>query len=1411
MEDDDEFGDLYTDVLRPFTASLQSEQPPPVAHSLGGGGGAAAEASKATETSAFQTPRIDPKVDEDDRGIIFGAQKSNCDPNLSSGSSVNVQEKTLATQPEEKQPRPNSSDFNLSLNPQSGQSGGSIGVGVGANESDLGARVFEKSDVKSRDWAFGDSTFTDEANIDVVVEERDDKDDDLVQKDENIDKPMGRSENCGSSVVEAGGSEHMIPGLSIPGVSGVPETCGDKALDDEWDSDSDDDDLRIVLNDNNHGPMGMDRMGGDGDDDDDDGDRLVIVANSDDPSHQPMAEEQEWGEELGNSADGERKEDAAKVNVGPGYAPKIGYSNHGYHHPYHSQFKYVRPGAAPIPGAPPVGPGGTPGQVHPPVNTSLVAGRGRGDWRPPGMKGALTMQKGFPGYSAWGSNPSGRGIGLDFTLPSHKTIFEVDIDSFEEKPWRLQGIDMSDFFNFGLNEESWKDYCKQLEQLRLESTMQGKIRVYESGRTEQEYDPDLPPELAAAAGIQDIPSENANLGKTEAGQNDLARGSMRSRPPLPSGRPIQVESGSGDRLPSIDTRPPRVRDSDAIIEIVCQGSADDDNNLEQGNQPSREGIRGGDEIGVLQQEDTHVDGFQHAYNGWKREFGSRRADFNSGPYDKSRSDRVVILPSEEPDSYHPDSRGQTSVYPGRKHAVAHDSNREKGRARCRSSDIGASESPKDKQIDADNQREDSLSVGDRRSPLSSSPVSNRSVQESGVENNDNLHDELVPAQKNSGMERGKISVDERTNCEKMKDDSVINTAKKHKLSSQLEEPSPQETDGGEDSKAARSSENSKTRSGSSKDYHKLHDGLEEEVQDERFAHVDDTRQTGGEEDRLRRKGRDEKETEKHRMIVKGREDSYLRKGYDSSSAHHSHTKTSIADRRKERDYSDVAWQHRDDDLHGRRSKVEDSRKREHGDEIESKHRNKIRDIDRSEREGRHPLRKQLDNGSLRPDHDKDAGSRHRERDDLKNRYDNIDDRHSKRRKEDTKLSREHVDREETLHSRGDGTLRRKRERDDISDQRKRDDQRLRDDDQHYARYKDEPLFQSERGERHRERDEWYRPKQSHDEILSKRDRDEGRGGLRVGRAAEEKSWAGLSRGKDEYKGSDREYHSKDAGRHVEHLKRRERDENGSPSRHRSREDGYGRGHQPSTDERRARNERVSTRQDHAAYESDSSKVHEKKRKENSTRDKVPEAGDKNSFLPSNLNEDDRSGNASETVSLKRKIEKGSDENVRQSSKKHREDASDDDEQPDSRRGRSKLERWTSHKERDFSVNMKSSTSLKIKENDAYNSTGPSSDRQHPNEHSKKVEDNQQLQQNDKTSVPEINNVDVKRMEDKHLETVEKLKKRSERFKLPMPGEKEATTTKKMENETFPSGQAEARPDSEVKPERPPRRRRWTSS
>lgn len=177
------------------------------------------------------------------------------------------------------------------------------------------------------------------------------------------------------------------------------------------------------------------------------------------------------------------------------------------------------------------------------------------------------------------------------------------------------------------------------------------------------------------------------------------------------------------------------------------------------------------------------------------------------------------------------------------------------------------------------------------------------------------------------------------------------------------------------------------------------------------------------------------------------------------------------------------------------------------------------------------------------------------------------------------------------------------------------------------------------------------------------------------------------------------------------------------------------------------------------------------------------------------------------------------------SRKHnREDGSSDEELPESKKGRSKLERWTSHKERDFNIN-KSSSSMKLKQMDKHSSTGttaltsklpdqpsnntttPEAKQHHPSSNEK-----------DPGSL-DINSNDKKPIEDKHLDTVEKLKKRSERFKLPMPGEREppsSTTIKKMmENEPPPPlpppAQNESRPESEIKAERPARKRRWTNN
>jgi pre-mRNA 3'-end-processing factor FIP1 len=51
-------------------------------------------------------------------------------------------------------------------------------------------------------------------------------------------------------------------------------------------------------------------------------------------------------------------------------------------------------------------------------------------------------------------------------------IFDVDIDTFEDKPWRKPGADITDYFNFGFNENSWKAYSTKQRIIRDEIAMQ---------------------------------------------------------------------------------------------------------------------------------------------------------------------------------------------------------------------------------------------------------------------------------------------------------------------------------------------------------------------------------------------------------------------------------------------------------------------------------------------------------------------------------------------------------------------------------------------------------------------------------------------------------------------------------------------------------------------------------------------------------------------------------------------------------------------------------------------------------------------------------------------------------------------------------------------------------------------------
>ncbi|CAL9244033.1 unnamed protein product [Arabidopsis halleri] len=1205
MEDDDEFGDLYSDVLQPFQPPVVLPPPPPLPH----------------------------------RSI----------------------------------------DLNLRSQDQD----------VAEPNSALISRVSDNDALKLS------TTLSQDATRQAIVDGGgDDKDMSF-----DIEEPDADSTPTIPGLFVTASEAGALPGLATDrGVSQVTTRIeqqvgggdggyGGQGDGDDWDSDSEDD-LQIVLNDSSRNVMigGADRrsrMGDNEDDDDeDDEDPLVIVADTD--PNQPM-EEQMWGEDglQGIEGDGKDGGEAGKGS-GPGGAsgpPKAGYSSHGYH-PFHSQFKYVRPGAAPIPGGAASVGGTSSGQVRPPANLGPLAGRGRGDWRPLGMRNASAAQKGF--HQPWGSNTAGRG--LDFTLPSHKTIFEVDIESFEEKPWRYPGVDMTDYFNFGLNEESWKDYCKQLDQHRIETTMQSRIRVYESGRTDQGYDPDLPPELAAATGVQGVPVDSSNIVKPDYVQGDSAKVPANVRPSLPPGRPIPVEAGSGERLPSIDTRAPRMRDLDAIIEIVCQDSHEDEPSGENGTDQADSS---------LPEENVPV---ETSY------VNSRRPDTESAEHSPAQDEPLKNLLKKQDDEI------------------------------SRSTDSG-------------------------QSFRSSSPVGDRGTRSSSVD------------RENVGGEAGKDA----------------EMGEEHKMSSKFPQSAVQEDDGGE-SKTERSSESSKARSGSHKDYQQLKDGAEEEViQDKHYTRpASNRKQHDNNAPHQSRKNQDRgKEMERTRAASKGgRENSNPHMELDSSYIYSIANREDF-DKRKERDVDGGVWRRKEDDPYSRRGGDDGSRKRDREDDPGFRQRGKMRENEIRSKDDHVPSRKHMD----------DAG--------MRNNYE-ADDHISKRRKDEEYLRRSRPEKNEISYGQRESISRLKRERDDRLEHQKRDVQhKIRDDfDDHSSlRHRDDIYMQRDGNERLRERDDLDKLKLTHEDGISARGR-ERQVAVRAHRGSEDR----LSRMKDEYKASDKDHLTKDTLRHAKQTKRRDYPGEESSSHHRGHEDFSARTDDIVNNEKKPRQERTGAKIDKFIDTLDGQRLQDRKHKD--SRRKIKEQREGTESLRSKQGEQ----NGSSVVTGSKGTNEARNcrsENPQQPNptKRHKENASSGDELHDSKRGRTKLERWASHKERDDTVSAKSSSiSSKLEEKDK-NTNGRLSEPVHGSiSKSRDV-----TEEKSGHNLAETKDGSEKGPGDRHLDTVEKLKKRSERFKLPMPTEKDTTGVKKMESETLPSAKIEGPVDSEVKAERPARKRRWTSS
>ncbi|KAL7979942.1 hypothetical protein Chor_004411 [Crotalus horridus] len=91
---------------------------------------------------------------------------------------------------------------------------------------------------------------------------------------------------------------------------------------------------------------------------------------------------------------------------------------------------------------------GAPSYLGTPMNLNLKTGRGYG-----APASAKSQPKGID------LEASGNINGLP--------VIEVDLESFEDKPWRKPGADLSDYFNYGFNEETWKAYCEKQRRLQL--------------------------------------------------------------------------------------------------------------------------------------------------------------------------------------------------------------------------------------------------------------------------------------------------------------------------------------------------------------------------------------------------------------------------------------------------------------------------------------------------------------------------------------------------------------------------------------------------------------------------------------------------------------------------------------------------------------------------------------------------------------------------------------------------------------------------------------------------------------------------------------------------------------------------------------------------------------------------------
>eukprot|EP00746_Dinoflagellata_sp_MGD_P002545 gnl/MRDRNA2_/MRDRNA2_104970_c0_seq1.p1 gnl/MRDRNA2_/MRDRNA2_104970_c0~~gnl/MRDRNA2_/MRDRNA2_104970_c0_seq1.p1 ORF type:complete len:169 (+),score=49.17 gnl/MRDRNA2_/MRDRNA2_104970_c0_seq1:83-589(+) len=68
-------------------------------------------------------------------------------------------------------------------------------------------------------------------------------------------------------------------------------------------------------------------------------------------------------------------------------------------------------------------------------------------------------------------------VAPDESVESILSQIEFTMDVSEEKPWRQTGANLQDYFNFNMDEQSWKNFLLRQVKLRLEAKHRKKIGI----------------------------------------------------------------------------------------------------------------------------------------------------------------------------------------------------------------------------------------------------------------------------------------------------------------------------------------------------------------------------------------------------------------------------------------------------------------------------------------------------------------------------------------------------------------------------------------------------------------------------------------------------------------------------------------------------------------------------------------------------------------------------------------------------------------------------------------------------------------------------------------------------------------------------------------------------------------------